>query len=494
VQDPTWQPSVQPLPKVLLWAAAAVILVASLGHVLTTVPHQGGLGHVSGAWAALAVDLADGTFYRPLFSESGYGGTRFFPLHILLHGLLIRTGLSVLVAGHLIGMGAMLLLILGVHRFMRRLGVPNALAAPLSLLVLAPMTTQHALTAIRGDGLALALNIWGLASCATILLGSTRRSHIVIASLCFTLAFATKLTALYAGGAAVIALSLADRRKAAGWLAVLTGTGIALVLVGVHLSTAGRAMETIALCAPGGTSERFVLHAPIRLVTRALKADPLTLIYLLIAVVGSIGIRWREWKGLAPLVLAAAVMTLVTIMGSPGTDYNHFLDAVVCALVFMAAYVSSRDLPFGMVISAAIAAVIVMVGWTLPHQLIPRARGDEGREAVVELIRAESAAGRVILCESPLEPVLAGTRPYMLDSFMYRLISRRFPAAREQMDQHLEEGYFSAVILFSDPATEGGRARLTYVHFGRAFLDALLEHYRETARMGEYIIWRPQEP
>ncbi len=127
----------------------------------TTLPHHGGLGHVAGAWTGLAMDVADGIVYRPLWGEAGYGGTRFFPLHFVLHGLLIRGGVSVFTAGYLIGLGAMTALIAGAYRLMRTLGVPAMLAVPFALLVLSPQSSQHALTAIRGDGLAAAIKHLG---------------------------------------------------------------------------------------------------------------------------------------------------------------------------------------------------------------------------------------------------------------------------------------------------------------------------------------------
>src|ERR1041385_5313521 len=90
----------QRLP-VICGAAAALALVVVIPQRIL----QGGyLTHVSGAWAALADDVAHGVLYRPLLSSLGYGGTRYFPLYFLLHGLLARAGLPLLAGGHLLSL------------------------------------------------------------------------------------------------------------------------------------------------------------------------------------------------------------------------------------------------------------------------------------------------------------------------------------------------------------------------------------------------------
>ena len=57
-----------------------------------------------------ATELVEGTFYRPLMSDVGYGGTRFFPLHFTLHAILIKWGLPPLAAGYLLTLFAMFLM------------------------------------------------------------------------------------------------------------------------------------------------------------------------------------------------------------------------------------------------------------------------------------------------------------------------------------------------------------------------------------------------
>ena len=55
----------------------------------------------------MAVDLVHGVFYRPILDPAlGYGGTRQFPLHFVIHAGLIKLGLGPVAAGHTIGIAA----------------------------------------------------------------------------------------------------------------------------------------------------------------------------------------------------------------------------------------------------------------------------------------------------------------------------------------------------------------------------------------------------
>ena len=48
----------------------------------------------AGVWTAAALDARDGTLYRPIESDLGYGGSRYAPLHIVLQAGLMRAGLG----------------------------------------------------------------------------------------------------------------------------------------------------------------------------------------------------------------------------------------------------------------------------------------------------------------------------------------------------------------------------------------------------------------
>ncbi|MDQ3257976.1 MAG: hypothetical protein M3R15_29515, partial [Acidobacteriota bacterium] len=107
----------------LLIVASAVVLFATVICLVSALSQSKGMNHVSGAWASLAVDVADGVFYRPLISESGYGGTRFMPLQFVLHGFLIKAGGHPVLTGHALSLLSMIALMGGIYCLLGWMGV-----------------------------------------------------------------------------------------------------------------------------------------------------------------------------------------------------------------------------------------------------------------------------------------------------------------------------------------------------------------------------------
>ena len=360
----------QRLPAALLWLAAAVALCVSIKHLLLALPHHDGLGHVSGAWTGLAQDVAEGTLYRPLWAETGYGGTRFLPLHFVLHGLLIRAGVPVLWAGHSIGLGAMAALVAGAHRLMRSFGVSGWVAAAFALLALSPMTSQHALAAIRGDGLAAALNVWALAYCASVLLRPSRKRALLAAAILFTLAFAAKVTTVFGFVAAVGAFCLAKDWRAARRLTLYTLAGMIVVLAATQLASRGSFWDTMAACSSGGTNWHYLATAPRRFLVTALNFDPQSLVLLVLSLGALLSTRPSRWGSLVALSLITSLGVLLVIMGSPGTDYNHFIDVAVLALVLIAVQATRPHLRVALAAALAASTIGISMGWTLPQRIL----------------------------------------------------------------------------------------------------------------------------
>jgi hypothetical protein len=85
----------------LLLLAAAALGVTTAARLPAAWASGNALNHVSGAWMALAEDLAHGQFYRPILDpELGYGGTRWFPLAFAAHAALRVAGLDLVTAGY----------------------------------------------------------------------------------------------------------------------------------------------------------------------------------------------------------------------------------------------------------------------------------------------------------------------------------------------------------------------------------------------------------
>ena len=67
--------------------SAAIFGVFGMVALALSLPSGAMLNFVSGTWLALGVDLRDGVLYRPLIGELGFGGTRYFPLWIIVHAI-----------------------------------------------------------------------------------------------------------------------------------------------------------------------------------------------------------------------------------------------------------------------------------------------------------------------------------------------------------------------------------------------------------------------
>src|SRR5207302_8172729 len=91
--------------RVVIVLAAAALLVMCGVRVVMSWAHDANIDHVAGVWATMSQDLLHGVFYRPIYGELGYGGTRYMPAFFVLHAGLWKTFASWRVAGHAIAGG-----------------------------------------------------------------------------------------------------------------------------------------------------------------------------------------------------------------------------------------------------------------------------------------------------------------------------------------------------------------------------------------------------
>jgi hypothetical protein len=90
------------LPGWLLAAAAILVVALSAARVIVFGENEAYLRTESGIWTALALDLREGTFYRPLVDAGGYGGTRYFPLHVVVQSAVIAGVGRPILAGQIV--------------------------------------------------------------------------------------------------------------------------------------------------------------------------------------------------------------------------------------------------------------------------------------------------------------------------------------------------------------------------------------------------------
>jgi hypothetical protein len=450
------------------------------------------MNHISGAWVSLAMDVADGVFYRPLVSEDGYGGTRFMPLQFLIHGSLIKAGGDPALTGHALSLLSMVALMGGIYCLLRWMTVRRGLSVVCAILVLFSAVVQLALWTVRGDLLAAALNVWGLAFSARALGDSTRKSSVCVAALFFVLAFTAKLTTIFGFVAAVAAFFLSDHRKSAYKLGLLTLVGIIVAVGLIHVASEGRALEAMRACASGGATLEDIAKSPITWFRIAQGADPWSLALIALAVFGLLLLPRGAWRELPAIALLATAGVTVFLFGSPGVDYNHLLDLHVIALVFFSMQLARLRLDPSLG-AVTLAMVAVMGSAYILFKVRSTASPIPLREDVVRTLGQVGNSGGPLLSENPWYPILKHERPYMLDPFMFRLISRRNPSIAHDLSEKLEGHFFRAVILQNDPQTEAGKYELDEVHFGRGFAEKLLENYELGGQHGILLLYRPKD-
>ncbi len=446
------------------------------------------LYHSAGVWFALADDLRHGVFYRPLYGPLGYGGTRYAPVVFSLLAGLMSVLRDPRLAGYVLALGSSALLLGGVYALLRVLKVERWLAGAGTFLVLATQTGQDALLAPRGDALPAALVVWALA--AAVALPDGWRGALWPALL-VALAFAAKLTSLYVAAPIFLYLIFAGRKRRAGQFAAFTAAGVVLACAVVLLASHGRVFEVMkASAAAGGTLERF-LSAPQRM-AGFLVLDAGILPFVVLAVAALIAWPAKFWQDIAPLFFLTAVAATLVIYGSPGTDYNHLLDVQAAAVVLIVVWISrveDRAALFGLQ-ALAMAGLLAMIPAWRAHRREDSAPLGHNFEVTLRLLGAHPGP---ILAENPLLPILAGQRPYLLDPYMFRVLTERRPALAEPMWRMLREHQFAAVVLGKDPQSAFGRAWYSQLDLGSEFVRQLEANYHPALRFAEgEVVYLPR--
>jgi hypothetical protein len=436
----------------------------------------------------LAADFRDGLFYRPLLGATGYGGTRYFPLHFVLHGFLMKLGAPADTAGYALAVVSTAALLVGGYLLLRALGVQPMIATAASILILAVASTQLALVSPRGDALPAALGVWGL---AVGLRSVERPGRIWIAALLFTLAFAAKFTSVFCMAALTATFAVQRRWRFALELLGATLAGYGLVLSGTHALSGGRALENFRSCAAGGLSLRSLLLAPLQLASAPLEMDPASIGFLCTAAAGLLS--WRRAYPVLPAIyfLATAAVTMV-IVSAPGADLNHLIDLHVAALLLIATWVNyqhriaAQRFAIAALAFSAIFAVVPIVK-TLRHP-----RTASRRLGFPELVQMIQRTNAPVLAENPALPLMAGRRPYLLDAFMFRVIRLRNPSFATPLLTGIRDQRFGSVILSVDPRTSFGQTWYRNESFGDPFVENLFEHYEFSSEVGGQFVYLPR--
>jgi hypothetical protein len=109
---------------------------------------------------------------------------------------------------------------------------------------------------------------------------------------------------------------------------------------------------------------------------------------------------------------------------------------------------------------------------------------------VLELARRGGSGP--LLAENPVVPIVAGERPYLLDSFMLRVVRRKEPEVTAQLWKEMRAHRFRAVVLDASPGYQwyydpvGG-------DFGPGFVQEMEKSYELSGQTGSFWVFLPRK-
>jgi hypothetical protein len=453
---------------------------------------------IQGLWLGLAGDLTNGTFYRPVVSELGYGGTRYFPLHFVALAAVWKLGAGPEWAAIIVQSAAFAILATGLYAAARRLGVASSIAALASTAGTVSYFIQQSLHELRCDILATGLNVWGLAMVLPIVTAPEQRSSLFSkgavdgsrkAAIFFTLAMATKVTSLAVPAFVVAGLFWSGRHGAALRLLRDVAIGVVLVLSGIWVLSMGRALENwqAAMFAGVGAEGTLDLILSGTFVERISYSRYLR---VLVAVTGVAlaATAWLRipWRTDSPLRLIGSVFAGVTVatcitLSSPGTmPSNQAVEwiAVAVLLVTCAGAAAPSLSRYAGVVLSLLALWAAAQNVDQVRRFFGAATVDERpaeRAAVLERTRTTKG---LVFSESALWPVLTNRHPVLLDAFMLRILTETRPDILRDLSARFDRREFALVILQRNPEIPRGRQWFEDVALGWPLVERILANYR----------------
>jgi len=494
---------------VLLWIAAALSVGQAVALVTWYWPGAMPDTNTSGVWIALADDFAHGALYRPLQGALGFGGTRYMPLFIVLHGLLMKAGIGALPAGVILTLTSAGLMVTALGFLLRTLGIPRSIAWPAAVLLLGLVSVEMLLLTVRGDFLAVAFDLFGVAAAVRW----SRRgglAWLAATAAAFAGAFLTKLTTVF-GLAAAAAWSWRGGRR--GRAAALAGLSAGLMLAGTLLAVLasdGRMIASFRAVADGGIGWATAAELPLRILD-AFGGDPLLWILVVPALIAWQRILRDDPAGLPALLLAGTTAVTLFIFASPGTASNHLFDLDALAILGISlAYVRHPRLRGWLGTGFGVFALGIAISW-LPG--VPSIRAFFGRFHRPEVASVQDHFSRggprahPVLATNPLIPILAGERPFVADAFNFRIMLERDPVLHAEFCGQVRAGRFGSVVLSNWPGifprdVESpddpliGQCLPAFIELGtlgEGFTPALLERYRIVRVHRPYIYFMRRE-
>jgi hypothetical protein len=478
-------------------AVAGLVFVAWLFLAAAHVDDRYQLDHVSGVRMALAQSFDRGTLYPPLYDGQSYGGTRFMPIPIVLHGSLSLLTDEYLISGKLLSYAAMLALLTTMVILLRKLRCPLPAALILPALVLTTKTGLATSMDMRADVLPLLLQVLAV----WIVASTGRRGATVAAAALAAIAFMTKLSAIWAPIAIFIWLVTRDRKRLASFsvaYVVMVGT-LTLLFTGL---TEGRIMENVFGLSVSGITGHSLLLAPYRFVhlmvevaTTAWAAVPLVALATWIAM--------KERRGSIYLVsLYVAFAVLLVVLTDVGTGWNQLIDVVVLSALVIGEFAarvrvgaSELDGPPARIVGTAIGLALLWV--TLSGLIVTLAPAVKATVAGEVSYRKDPLSGRTssdpsILSEDPYVPLSLGQVPLVLDPFMLPRLAEKEPEAIPDLIRRIETKEFDIVVLV-EPLEPVDRSWWSDLDLGIDVARAISSAYTYAGRAQGYYLYEPRQ-
>jgi hypothetical protein len=454
------------------------IILAFRGHYLE---------QVSGSWAALAIDVSKGILYRPLFDEVlGTGGTRWMPLYFVLHGALIKITGNVVYTGLALSLFSSSLLLFSIAMILRHYKITPVSSVIIFALLLCSNNLITAMTAVRGDILASALNICGIYFAVT----SEKKSlRIIISCLLFSLTIMTKITSGFGIAAVAMWLFFNDKKKnAAGYIAVFSAFTI-LFINAVQLVSSGRFKEIFSACAAGGATIVKVLKSPFNFIN-CLKSTDTGVIVIFTAALTIIIHKGSEIiRSQFSLYMIITLAITLIIFGSDGIVGNHLIDVHIASVLVLAGFINDNKIDALTVVKCSLI-VIIMACIINTHNL----RQDIKQKPVLKSIKEtalliDNSAG--LISQNPWLPIIMKRDVYLLDPWMLRIIDTVKPELLIPFYKRLDSGKFDAMVFDQNPLAPWIPEWFEYSHFGSKLMQHIFRTYRLHGNHDMFYIYSP---
>ena len=481
--------------RVFAAVAVAIAVASFLAYTIIAVGF-GDFDSASGVFLVLGHDTNAGHFYRPLISELGYGGTRYFPLFFILIAGFLGAGAGILTAGWLTSAFAAIVLVTGMYRLVRRLDGEKWIAALFAAASIAPYFVQQTLVEVRADVLAAALNIWGLAYVLPawrIDSTSNENTRPWRAAVVFTMAMAVKVTSLAIPLALIVAAFAARRRPLAMAMAWRLAVAVTAFFAVVFAVSGGRAFESWRIVMSAGAGPGQMLRSLTAGDFWVLAGYSRLLLTLLVITASAIvAALWRASRySLRPdasrsLIVPTALFfgasaTAVVLLSSPGTvASNHIIEWVEIVLVVLA-IIACTQRAFTQVLVLTVAGLTIWASvqdFRQARYLWEQRPDAASRAEIRRLIDDISKAPRPVLSESSVWPLVAKREVYSVDAFALRVVMQSRPDIEKDLLDKIERQFFPFVIFKVDPTTDDGRGYYTNQNFGWPATERILTRYK----------------